>query len=258
MVAVTSATLIGAYTIPRHYIKQLTQRLSVMYVVMGRTKCPDQVIQEYLAATGLEMGSMGELMINTLGPLLAITSDTTFDVNGQVREFVATADLRDRYDWSGFEQALNIQLRLVYDNFQSTTVRFAISSLKAFEYVCPLALSIMCSQADILKELDKDLEGRPYTGCVSPVPDKFTVAQQPHMCLYGLLYYEKICSAEARDLFKDYVKESTRKKVPEEDIHTIEILVDQTPPCQHHCSCGYGSQVVRGQCRGRYQPPARV
>jgi hypothetical protein len=114
-------------------------------------------------------------------------------------------------------------------NFQSTAVRFAISSLKAFEYVRPLALSIMISQAAILKELDKDLEGRPYTGCVSPVPDKFTVAQQPHMCLYGLLYYEKICSAKARELFKDYVKESTRKKVLEEDIHAIEILVDQTP-----------------------------
>jgi hypothetical protein len=96
MVAVTSATLIGAYTIPKHYIKQLTQWLSVMYVAISRTRCPDQIIQEYLAATGLEMGSMGELMINTLGPLLAITSDTTFDVNGQVREFVATSDLRDR------------------------------------------------------------------------------------------------------------------------------------------------------------------
>jgi hypothetical protein len=59
-----------------------------MYISMRRPMVQDQIIQNYIAANPLEMGSMGELTLNSLGPLLDITGKGTYDVNGTAIDFI--------------------------------------------------------------------------------------------------------------------------------------------------------------------------
>jgi hypothetical protein len=129
--------------------------------------------------------------------------------------------LKEIFAWIDFELALYQQMRMIYGGYQSTTIRFGLACLKAFEYVGKWAKEEMSAQADMLKEMSSAILNRLFTRCVSPIPDKFMIANFAHNCYYGVLYFEKCCTKEAKVIFKEYVTTSMTKKHTPNDIDHI-------------------------------------
>jgi hypothetical protein len=100
------------------------------------------------------------------------------------------------FAWSKFELALYQQIRM--GGFQSTTLRIGLACLKVFEYVRCWAKEEVAAQADLLHEMASSINNRPFTGCVSPIPDKIMIANFTQ--IYGVI-------------FQDYVTTSMTKKI---------------------------------------------
>ena len=71
---------------------------------------------------------------------------------------------------------------MVAEILQSTTICIAIASLEFYPAVATLASVKFKEEVRQLTATRNKIDSWPYTGCVSPVPVKFSDTTQPLLC----------------------------------------------------------------------------
>jgi len=133
------------------------------------------------------------------------------------------------HGWDDFTTVLYQAYRLVTEHSHSSTVRFAMMGLTAFETVKEIAPAKMKNEAKNLQDSKEWAIDKPYFSLDSPIPNRFMVANQRMMSVYGLKLHEKNCTGDEKEQFKRYAIAAIAEKLDSQDRQTVDIMVDSSP-----------------------------
>lgn len=225
-----ACTLLGTcYTQKKNIGRQMLTRINALKAYCGKSKIDIDQVTLFTGKPEYEPGSLTGLISELIGQITCLVDATRTDCNAKITELMSIPKIRDHYALDTFSEGLLVQFRLVAQKVHSTTLRFAIASIRDYKQVSTDPHSKMSGQATALTKIEKEVNDRPYTGCCHPLPTKFQIAQYPHMCYYGVKVYEKSLTEKEKELFEDYKITSVESKLTPREMAYIQILVENTP-----------------------------
>lgn len=235
-----ACTLLGTcYTQKKNIARQMKTRINALKAYCGKAKIDQKLITAFVQNPDYEPGANLGIVSELIGKITCLVSASETNCNARSTDLLSIPAIRETYELDHFTEGLLVQFRLVAQKVHSTTLRFAVASIRDYELISKDPSSKMSAQAKTLQRIGKQIDDRPYTGCCHPLPIKFQIAQYPHMCYYGVKVYEKSLTEEEKTLFEDYKITSIESKLKPREMAYIQILVDNTPPMDDAALVGW-------------------
>ncbi|KAF0298399.1 hypothetical protein FJT64_004266 [Amphibalanus amphitrite] len=205
VVAIGTLCLAYGYSQDTLIAKQISRRLAAAYAD-ANLAAPDwdgltSAIKEWV-------GSPREInseVVALLGSVVALHKnggvDTTVTAD---EEAVASEDERLRALPPIFA-ALRDQMLLVYTNYQSSTIRWALQVLPLVEEAGFGNNHWLKAEIDHLKSIRTDVEGRRFAGMVTKIATRYQQQQFPMLALIGCQYHSRYLETEdQRAAFREF------------------------------------------------------
>jgi hypothetical protein len=127
--------------------------------------------------------------------------------------------------------SIMMQLRIVYADMHSSTVKFALGvRILAAPHVIHLQ-GPWRAELETLDQVAGEIAGRPFTGLVKQLPEHHQVASWPRFAVVGLDYHKRSLKDEKeKDTWDKYNVGGIRKKIsPPQDLDICDAVVDLLP-----------------------------
>lgn len=157
-----------------------------------------------------------------IGYIVAIDSKGQWNPEVLSTELEVVSKLARRYNWDAIQVGVYTQLRLVAQQFRSTSVRFACGGIKGLEQLKHLFGQDMKDELVKIKRVEEQIRDRWYTGCVENLPQHLQIATHKVTVYFGLKYFEAGLDDEERIKFKKYAVEKIGSKLDKHHMKTVE------------------------------------
>lgn len=231
MCAYTLALLGPTYSRDDMYKSQIRTRLSA--VAAGITsgsvdlQQAESIINGFAWDPKIHSGAIDEVM----GYVLCIDKDLDYDPEIQEENLCPLRTIQNECYDSEFFKSLVVQMRLVYRNHNSSSIRFGMNVIPVIKKDVKALPQVFGTELDALEERTKQLITRPYINLVCTVDPKNQVSTYKHVVYAGLLFHGKNLSDEAdRKEWEKYNVEAIAKTLDRSDVRAvIATVVDNLP-----------------------------
>lgn len=228
-IAVATYLLGACYTIKGNIPRQVARRLNACRSGLGYDEVKEEEAAAFITNSNFVEGLPNSMAARIIGIAVAVVTTDKADPNTLKRKLLSVPEVGDAFNLDRFLVALYTQLRLVAENLQSSTIRFALAGLVSLKHLTHCTPDFIDREAEALRGLRSQLEDRPYTGCTDPIPANFTVASYPHLCYYGVEIYKASLSEKAQKEFENYKTQSIVEKMDTKNRRLVDGMIKQTP-----------------------------
>lgn len=158
-----------------------------------------------------------------IGLIVAINSDGKWDPNVLSTELEVISRLSRRYEWDDLRIGVYTQLRLVAQQFRSTSVRFACGGIAGLKQLTHLFDPEMLGELEKIKRVEEQIRNRWYTGCVDHLPIHLQIATHKYTVYFGLKYFQAGLDDEDRVKFQRYAVDKIGAKLPKHAMKKVEL-----------------------------------
>lgn len=203
--------------------KQVENRMRAVAAQVGAPATDVGVISRLMIKANYKAEESTGDLDGILGLIVAINSDGQWDPLVLSTDLEVISKLAKRYKWDDLRIGVYTQLRLVSQQFRSTSVRFACGGIPGLKQLLHMFNVEMVGEVDKIVRLEEQVRNRWYTGCVDHLPIHLQINTHKYTVYFGLKYYQAGCDEEERVKFQKYAVEKIGAKLNKHEMKKVEI-----------------------------------
>lgn len=208
------ALLIPAYSRNDLFKKQLHTRLSAALASAGRPEIPKDDVDHLVEVVGIKPIDSSKHLLTLLGHIVAIDKHLNYDARVKTVDLGTLEDISLEYEVDTWFGALFEQARLVYTDFHTASLNFAIYVIEPFKECVKDPIGEFKRELGNLEAVALEVLNTKYSGVTGALPDSQFIRNYPRFAYMGCKYHMKMLDTpEEKAAFEKFAISAIRSMI---------------------------------------------
>ena len=235
-IAGAAAALLGyGYTTESLFQAQIIKRLAAAYSALNIDQPAWDDYKGTIKTAGGDLKVHSGEVFALIGRVIAVAQDGSQDVTLKSSQLGSVHEVPILQALPSILRELRNQMALVYQNNQSTTVRWALDAADAVRMAGLDQTPALTAELLHLSQIKELVENRPYVGLCAKMPESLTQANYPLLAYIGVMYHQMhLVTEDQKQSFRGFNVDGVGKRVAEPRLQDMCLTVARQLPKPSH------------------------
>ncbi|XP_057341521.1 uncharacterized protein LOC130678386 [Microplitis mediator] len=230
MAAVGLFTLGFAHSNVKRIYDQVSRRLKAACVSGGFLTLNSRDVQAAAGQVHWTQGEAAPVINDILGNIICYNKQFQYQPEIPILDLAPLDEIAARHDMHRFSKYLLEQMRVVYQNYHSSSIKFVPAIIDHFANSLGQDHAAFQKEVKSFRLIQPTVVGSPYIGLRAQLPEAYRIRNFPRLVYAGLLYHKRtLTDPRDIDFFKNYKVDKIKHHIPLSDQIFIEELVNIFP-----------------------------